>query len=250
MRSTIISSRIRDIIDTFHSLLTEKCYSDPEYRTLAFDVVFYISRYYREEQWFPTDYTPGISVEQWQELIKDKEVFNTTAMTIMKRFLDYGGTATCLQLSEKYGNTVSYYNMGSQRLAERVHKKTSCPMMPREESNSWLWPVLFVGRNATEKEKGLYIWKLRDELHKALQQADLSEYPLYSDGKEPSGDAWLPLESEYTPGLSKEDWMAILTDREIVGPVWGGLLAAFFLMGGEATCSQIAWKSTIRTHPP
>ena len=51
----------QDIIDTFHSLLTDKCYSDPEYRTLAFDVVFYISRYYREEQWFPTDYTPGMS---------------------------------------------------------------------------------------------------------------------------------------------------------------------------------------------
>ena len=131
-----------------------------------------------QEEWWPTDYTPGLSVQDWMELINDKHVFYTTAMTIMKRLLDYGGAATCLQLADKYGDSASYYNMGSQRLAERVHDKTKCPMMSRDESSPRLWPVLFLGRDATEKEKGVWVWKLRDELHEALPEDRRKGAPL------------------------------------------------------------------------
>jgi hypothetical protein len=42
----------------------------------------------------------------------------------MVRMLDYGGQATCAQLSEKYGENASFYNFGSTHLAKRIHKKT------------------------------------------------------------------------------------------------------------------------------
>lgn len=55
-------------------------------------------------------------------------------------------------------------------------------------------------------------------------------------------DNWFPTFEEYSPGITKEQWLAILNNPKIIGPVWGGVLAAFFGMGGLATCSQIAKK--------
>lgn len=55
-------------------------------------------------------------------------------------------------------------------------------------------------------------------------------------------DEWAPALTEYSPNISKEQWMSILNDKAIIGPVWGGVLAAFYSFAGVATCSQIAQK--------
>lgn len=54
-----------------------------------------------------------------------------------------------------------------------------------------------------------------------------------------SNDGWMPSESEYTPGFTKDDWLKLLNNPEVIGPIWGGTLAAFYDAGGQATCSQI-----------
>jgi MoxR-like ATPase len=52
-------------------------------------------------------------------------------------------------------------------------------------------------------------------------------------------EKWTPSKEEYDPGFSKEDWLTILKDPEIIGPIWGGTLAMFYAQGGAATCSQL-----------
>ena len=117
------------------SQLTESCYPDPQLRTLTGDVGFYISRYHKkgdvsdEDGWWPKDYTPGFSVEDWLELLADKSIFTAGSMEIMKRLLDYGGKATCKQLAVKYGESANFYNSGSAYLARRIAQKTNCPLM-------------------------------------------------------------------------------------------------------------------------
>lgn len=70
-----------ELVNLFKSQLTEACYPDPELRTLTFDFGFYISRYFSEhkessdDEWFPADYTPNISVDEWVALLKDESVF-------------------------------------------------------------------------------------------------------------------------------------------------------------------------------
>ena len=64
------------------------------------------------EEWFPTDYSPGLSVDDWLELLNDKNVFTTSSLEIMKRMKDYGGMATCTQLSTKYGETKTFISVG------------------------------------------------------------------------------------------------------------------------------------------
>ena len=64
----------------------------------------------------------------------------------------------------------------------------------------------------------------------------------------PSED-WYPSIEEYTPGISKEQWLGLLNNKEIIDidtasgdSVWGGVLAAFYEAGGAATCKQIAQR--------
>lgn len=182
------------------SQITDTCYPDPECRTLTIDVGFYISRYYSQknqtkaDEWFPLDYSPELTAEDWVNLLSDKEVFTVGSLEIMKRMKDYGGQATCKQLSVKYGESVNFYNAGSSALARRVAEKTGCPIMERETEKSRWWPILYIGRNAGKDEDGSYVWKLRDELAQALDRVDLSQVELYAasaSGEEEHRYWWL-----------------------------------------------------------
>ncbi len=174
--------------------LTENCYEDPELRTLTADIGFYISRYYGEhsdasaDEWWPDEeeYDPGITVEEWKTLLADENVFYKNSLEIIKRMLDYGGQATCTQLSEKYGETKNFYSTGSSSLAKRVAEKTDCPVMTKDENSLSWWPILYVGKNAGADDEGSYIWKLREELAEAVKTMDLSGISLYVDTKEDS----------------------------------------------------------------
>ena len=190
-----------ELVNLFKSQLTDTCYPDPELKTLTFDVGFYISRYYSqkgttvtEAEWFPTDYDPDLSVDDWIGLLGDEEVFTTSSLEIMKRMKDYGGQATCTQLAVKYGETKNFYNSGSVALARRVAERTSCLVMERDNENARWWTILYLGRNASKDEEGSYVWKLRDELAAALDQVDLSGVELYvgaAPGEEDHGFWWL-----------------------------------------------------------
>ncbi len=177
-----------ELVRLLKGKLTDSCYPDPELRTLTLDVSFYISQSYSQGQdaglskaeWFPAQYDPGLSVEDWVCLLNDGEVFSVGSLEIMKRMKDYGGAATCTQLSTKYGESVNFYNVGASSLAHRVAdtmELSAVEISPGEER--W-WPVLFKGKEAGEEEEGVFVWKLRDELSQALDQTDLSDVELYA----------------------------------------------------------------------
>ena len=155
-------------------------------RTLTIDVGFYISRYFDgasaeapAEEWWPLDYSPEIGVDDWVKLLGDDTVFTSSSLEIMKRMRDYGGQATCKQLSVKYGESVNFYITGSATLAKRVAEKTGCPIMSRDTENSRWWPILYLGKNAKKDEEGSFVWKLRKELSDALDQVDLTKVSLH-----------------------------------------------------------------------
>lgn len=136
------------------------------------------------EEWWPSKavYDPNITKEEWGKLLRNEKVFNFNSMCMMRRFLDLGGEATCAELAEKYGKTDSSYNMASTQLARRILKSDKRIKQPPEN----LFPVLYFGRHVSKNDnhKGVYIWRLRDELKAALQEIDLSKYPLEEDNTE------------------------------------------------------------------
>lgn len=191
---------VRDVIKADPELnqmlqgaLKDTCYPDPEKVTMTIDVGFFVSRFYGQKQeeaeisWFPTDYSPNLTIDDWKKLLKDKTVFTDNSLQIMKRFLDYGGQATCTQLSVKYGESKNFYNAGSSALAKRVHEKTNCPLLARDNDNARYWTVLYLGHSADKEIDGSYVWKLRDELKAALEQTDLSGVELYAKDESETG---------------------------------------------------------------
>lgn len=168
--------------------LSDTCYPDSRLCTLTIDVAFFISRVYKlqrpvdptDYEWWPVDYSPALSIDDWTALLGDPSVFNKSSLEIMKRMKDYGGQATCKQLSVKYGEAPQFYITGSAALAKRIAEKTECPIMPRDDETYRWWPILYVGKDASKDEEGSFVWKLRDELAKALELVDLSQVSLFA----------------------------------------------------------------------
>lgn len=179
------------LVTLLHNTITDNCYQDPAMKTATVDIGMYlysiIHEGKEEEEWFPKDYTPKLTVEDWVKLLNDKSVFTRGSLQIVKRMKDYGGQATCKQLSIKYGGDTNYYNSGSSSLARRIAQKTGCPTSTRETGNSRWWPILYTGKYADSSVEGSYIWKLRSELSQAIDLVDLSDVPLDSNFPETSG---------------------------------------------------------------
>ncbi|NLN86081.1 MAG: AAA domain-containing protein [Syntrophomonadaceae bacterium] len=207
-----------ELVQLLQSVLTDSCYADKALKTLTIDVGFYISRHYSKNKWFPDDYSPNISTHHWLQLLADEAVFIMDSLKIMKRMKDYGGAATCKQLAVKYGDTNNFYNVGSSSLAQRVAKATGCPLMKTDTDNSKWWPILYLGKYAEKKTEGVYIWKLRDELSKALDQVDLSKIPLYTNEKiDPDFDAYSKdefLQEVYMTGDRYDTLVSLLRNKK------------------------------------
>jgi 5-methylcytosine-specific restriction protein B len=170
-----------ELVQLVQMHLTNDCFPDPSLCTLTIDVGFSISR--RFDEWEPKDYTPGLSIEEWIELLQNQMIFHTNSIQIMQRLLDIGGEATCTQLSKKYGETKNFYNVGSSSLAQRIAEKTGCHAFENSDGTISWWPILYVGKKAGKDDTGSYIWKLRDELREALEQVNLNNLlnPLNSE---------------------------------------------------------------------
>lgn len=170
------------------SQITETHYPDTELRTLTMDVGFFIRTYLKKDvdapstdEWWPIHYSPELTVEDWESLLYDNEVFTDSSLEIMKRMLDCGGKATCEELVMKYGESEDFYSSTSTDLSKRIVQKTGCPVMSVEDERNKWWPVLYIGKAIKKDEKGSIVWKLRTELSEALGQVDLSKVNLYQN---------------------------------------------------------------------
>ena len=186
-----------ELISMFEASMDDNCYKDESHRILAFDVSFYIANYLansskiKNEKWIGTDYVPGISVEMWEELFEDEDIFNVQSWEILYRILDYGGMATCKQLSVKYGENSNFYSNGATALARRIANKVHCDVSVREKDGTKrYWTILFTGRIAGADEEGTFVWKLRDELAEALNNVDFSDTNLYANHSEGDINYW------------------------------------------------------------
>ncbi|MCD8048619.1 MAG: EVE domain-containing protein [Clostridia bacterium] len=177
---------IRSLIS---NAVTDSCWEDTRLKTATTDIAFYLSRFYLDEkksergeaEWFPADYSPNLTADDWAELLRDSSVFTMNALQIVKRMKDYGGQATCKQLSVKYGESINFYNAGSTALARRIAEKTQCNTIQTNDENAQWWSILYMGKYADKTIDGTYVWRLREELSQALETADLSDVPLYAN---------------------------------------------------------------------
>lgn len=55
-------------------------------------------------------------------------------------------------------------------------------------------------------------------------------------------DVWWPSLEAYTPEISKKQWIELLEDPELIGPIWGEVLAMFYTEKEGATCKYVEQK--------
>lgn len=186
---------------------TGNCYEDPEFHVLAQTIMYVNSGDYGEveksDEFFPSksDYDPGFSSEKWLEILGDKEVTADDTLRMLAMMYDYGKPATCLVLSNCYGEPANFFNKRSSAYAKKIHEKYKCPVLTKEkDENAKWWPILFVGRKAKDDEEGTYAWKLRDELNTAL---GLMELPKISKKSEKGNNMSLNTILYGPPGTGK-----------------------------------------------
>ena len=156
-------------------LQNDLCYPDEEFKILTQDIVWFIVNKVKNiennNEWWPAlkEYDPGISVSQWRKLFNNENVFTKESKDLILKMLDFPDGITCKQLAADFGGEPNYYNNMSWQLAKRVQQVTNCPIIKRlENDGNKYWPILYIGKYTQNKKDGTFLWKLRDELRKAL----------------------------------------------------------------------------------
>ena len=127
-----------------------------------------------EDDWWPSlsDYDPGITAQTYYDLLIDESIVKRTWLEALHdMYLLPGHLGTCWQMSNSNskGLTPGHYNRYLTSAAAKIAKMTKCPLLPREETNSRYWPVLFQGRVPSKKGQGNYCWKMREPVIKAME---------------------------------------------------------------------------------
>lgn len=124
----------------------------------------------------PSEYSPGITVDQWVELLNDPSVGTTNALTALKCLSEHLDGATCAELDDDYGRGSSFYVSAITTLGENVAKRLNLEV--RDVKNGKYWPITCVGSYVSKRRHGSFAWKLRPEVLSALKQLDLDDVPL------------------------------------------------------------------------
>ena len=125
-----------------------------------------------KDEWWPTlsEYDPGITAQEYHDLFLDEKVVKRTwleALYEMYQMPDHLGT--CKQMAEQYGYSPSHYISYLSAAAANIAKETNCTLSLREEKNARYWPVLFQGKNTTDRSQGNYCWKMREPVIAAIE---------------------------------------------------------------------------------
>ena len=125
-----------------------------------------------KDDWWPSlsEYSPDITTDQYHDLFLNESVVKRAwleALYEMYQMPDHLGT--CKQMGERYGYSPSHYISYFSSAAVNIAKETNSKVTLREEGNARYWPVLFQGKNTTEKSQGSYCWKMREPVIAAIE---------------------------------------------------------------------------------
>lgn len=135
----------------------------------VFDLMAHDLDKFDDREYFPSlsEYNPGISSEQYVQMLKDEGFISKKTLDTVYYLYLMGGEASCKQLASAYGNVFAHYNANGRSLAEKVYRATGCPLY----DNSY-WPILFIGRDTDIGEEGNFVWRLRPPLKEAIACLD------------------------------------------------------------------------------
>lgn len=122
------------------------------------------------------EYDPEISKETWYELLQNSQVGTVETLTLLAQMNEEGGSATCLQLSKKFGQPVKYYIDAAAQLGEKVADVQSIEPV-EDDGDKLYWVIPFTGRkldSVSGDDRSEICWTFRPPLAQALEELELS----------------------------------------------------------------------------
>ena len=116
-----------------------------------------------------TEYDPGITEEEYERILGDENIVKRAWLDTLYYLYLMGGTGSCKQIANKYGNGAPHYNTNAINIAKAVYKETKCPLHARETGENQFWPILFYGRDLAAGDEGVFCYKMREPLMEAIR---------------------------------------------------------------------------------
>lgn len=118
------------------------------------------------------EYNPGITAEEYERILDSENIVKRVWLDILYYLYIRGGTGSCKQIANKYGNSAAHYNTNAINVARAVYKETQCPLYIRESGKNQYWSVLFYGRAMEDSDEGVFSYKIREPLMEAIKMLE------------------------------------------------------------------------------
>ncbi len=118
------------------------------------------------------EYNPGITSEEYERILDNENIVKCTWLDTLYYLYLMGGTGSCKQIANKYGNSAAHYNTNAINVARVVYKETQCPLYIRESGKNQYWSVLFYGRALEDSDEGVFSYKMREPLMEAIKSLE------------------------------------------------------------------------------
>lgn len=128
------------------------------------------------------EYNPGITAEEYERILDNENIVKRVWLDTLYYLYIMGGTGSCKQITNKYGNSAAHYNTNAINVARAVYKETQCPLYIRESGKNQYWSVLFYGRAIEDSDEGVFSYKIREPLMEAIKM--LEERGVFQEMKE------------------------------------------------------------------
>ena len=159
-------------------------------------------------EWFPfeNEYNPGITLSNWEELVRDESIFTKNSL-ITFACIQNAVSATCAGMAKQYGRSANFYNTNVWQTGKRIAEKLSIPLAVRETGNEKYWPVCCLGRYTADG----FEYKIRPELEAALNRTGVLRGVKVMEEKDRF--SWIPFYTELAEKiLTYKDKRKELTD--------------------------------------
>lgn len=126
-----------------------------------------------EQEWdeITTGYKSNITVSEWENLLKDEDVFNKDSLIVLKRMRHVAAPTGTSELADMFGYGSLYYSFEMDKLETRIADKLGLDINEMDK-----WAILFNGWQ--QKQSTDRIYALLPELYEAIGNVDLSKIPL------------------------------------------------------------------------
>ena len=156
-----------------------------------------------------------LSVEDWIDILNDKSITTEDRLRVLYSLKDFGGSATCTQLSKKFGFEKNYYNVNSSSYGIAISKKYDLNV------NSDYWTILYLGELAPNDIDGYFVWTLRSELNEALNKIECPNISLYKETDDEKDDEMIQQPKNqilYGPPGTGKTYNTVVEAMKIIEP--------------------------------